>query len=415
MTTNPAAHRTVTDKLNQATSDNAAHNASDKLNESTADNAAFPTSGEHGAPARGKPVGLYLHIPFCVRKCNYCDFCSKPPENGDFESYFSRLEQELSAYKQSPKIGVNTVFIGGGTPSILPLGYFTRLLCLVRDTFDLAPDAEITTEINPGTLTREKAEEYKAVGINRVSIGLQSIHENELKRLGRIHGYADFLYSYNLLRELGFENISVDLMYGIPEQTQESLEKTLSAVTALNPEHISLYGLIIEDGTPFAANVEGLPLPTEDEECDMYYIACDRLRDAGYSHYEISNYARAGYECRHNLKYWSTDEYIGIGAAAHSFFGGKRYGNTRDIFAISRDPRANDESGADEYIMMRLRLRDGLSLSEFKAKFGFDFTVGREKTLLELQAHGLLSLTGDTIALTERGFYVSNSILTTIL
>ncbi len=361
------------------------------------------------------PIGLYIHIPFCVRKCNYCDFCSKPPTGNDFDKYFSRLKSEFREYKRTPKIRVNTVFIGGGTPSLLPVGYFTRLFDLVRDSFDLCPDCEITTEINPGTLTRERAIEYKALGISRISIGLQSIHENELKRLGRIHSYDDFLASFSLLSELGFDNISVDLMYGIPEQTSESLTKTLSAVTSLNPSHISLYGLIIEDGTEFGREWKGLPLPTEDEECDMYYLACERLRDAGYSHYEISNYAKTGFECRHNLKYWNTDEYIGIGATAHSFFEGKRYGNTRDLFEIVRDPAANDESSYDEYVMMRLRLSEGISLSEFKRKFGFDFTDGRDKILSELENHGLLTLNGDRLALTEHGFYVSNSILTEIL
>lgn len=362
-----------------------------------------------------RPVGLYIHIPFCVRKCNYCDFCSKSPVSGDFDRYFERLEQEFSAYRRTPKISVDSIFIGGGTPSLLPPGYFTRLFDLIRITFDISSDAEITTEINPGTLTEQRALEYKAVGINRTSIGLQSIHENELKKLGRIHSFDDFLSSYNLLSRLGFDNISVDLMYGIPDQTIESLEKTISCVTSLHPRHISLYGLIIEDGTPFGKSWQSLALPTEDEECDMYYRACDLLRGVGYGHYEISNYAIPGYECRHNLKYWNTDEYIGIGAAAHSFFEGKRYGNTRDIFDPIRDPNADDESGADEYVMMRLRLSDGLSLSEYRKKFGVDFLVGRSEKLSLFFDHGLLTFDDEWVKFTERGFYVSNSILSEIL
>ncbi|MBQ2793734.1 MAG: radical SAM family heme chaperone HemW [Clostridia bacterium] len=363
----------------------------------------------------GNPIGLYLHIPFCVRKCNYCDFCSKPPSENDFDKYFERLKSEFSDYKRSPKIKINSLFIGGGTPSLLPLGYFTRLFDFISDTFDFCEDCEITAEINPGTLTEEKAKEYRALGINRISIGLQSIHENELKMLGRIHSFEDFLCSYSLLQSLGFDNISVDLMYGIPEQTSKSLKETLEKITALNPQHISLYGLIIEEGTRFANRLSELNLPSEDEECDMYYLASELLRRAGYSHYEISNYAREGYECRHNLKYWNTDEYIGIGAAAHSFFLGQRYGNTRDLFSVVRDPLANGESDADEYVMMRLRLSDGLSLDEYRKRYGTDFCHGREKLLFRLKDLGLLTLDGGKIRLTERGFYVSNSILTELL
>ena len=362
-----------------------------------------------------KAVGLYVHIPFCVRKCNYCDFCSRPPTASDFDRYFERLEKELLLYRRSPKILIDSIFVGGGTPSLLPHGYFTRLFDLIKNTFDIDPMAEITTEINPGTLTREKAEEYKSVGINRVSVGLQTVHENELKKLGRIHSYSDFLTSYNLLREVGFANISVDLMYGIPGQTAESLAKTLATVTALNPDHISLYGLIVEPGTPFGDACDTLPLPTEDEECDMYYMAADYLARHGYTHYEISNYARDGYECRHNLKYWHNEEYIGIGAAAHSFFEGRRYGNSRDLFAITPDGDADDVSTPQEYVMMHLRLREGFSLTEYRERYGTDFLEGRKEVISRLATAGLLTVAQDRLSLTECGFYVSNGILAEIL
>ena len=373
------------------------------------------TNGAHTGNGASRPVGLYIHIPFCVKKCNYCDFCSKAPVSSDFDRYFDRLSDELSVYRRTPKISVDTVFIGGGTPSLLPVGYFTRLFKTVHEVFDIKADAEITTEINPGTLTRQKALEYRSVGINRASLGLQSIHENELKSLGRIHSFDDFLSAYGILRDVGFDNISVDLMYGIPEQTQKSLEKTLDTVIGLAPEHISLYGLIIEEDTPFGRTWQSLQIPTEDEECDMYYLACDRLGRAGYSHYEISNYHRDGHACRHNLKYWNTDEYIGIGAAAHSFFEGKRFGNTRDLFDIIRDPNADDESGADEYVMMRLRLSAGLSLSEYRERFGTDFLSDRGEKLSILRSCGLVELDGERLYLTERGFYVSNSIITELI
>ena len=362
-----------------------------------------------------KAVGLYIHIPFCVRKCNYCDFCSKPPTETDFDRYFTRLEGEFSSYRHEPKIRVDSIFIGGGTPSLLPHGYFTRLFRLIEESFSICEDTEITTEINPGTLTMEKALEYKSVGINRISIGLQSIHENELKKLGRIHTYQDFLDSYRLLRDVGFENISCDLMYGIPEQTRDSLTETLVAVTSLAPEHISLYGLIVEEGTPFGNQRESLMLPGEDAECDMYYMALDYLSSRGYCHYEISNYAREGYECRHNLKYWRNEEYIGIGAAAHSFMDGKRYGNSRDLFTVTPDPDAYDLTGPDEYVMMHLRLKEGFLLDEYFALFGRSFTDGREDRLSLFERHGLLTLVDGRLALTDRGLYVSNSILADLL
>lgn len=361
------------------------------------------------------PVGLYVHIPFCVRKCAYCDFCSQPPTGDSIDRYFARLEGELSAYRGGARIPVDTLFIGGGTPSILPVGYHTRLYKMLADTFDLSPLTEYTVEVNPGTLTEAKAAEYKALGVNRISLGLQSIHENELKKLGRIHTYADLVASVDMLRATGIDNISVDLMYGIPHQTCKSFAQTLDAVIDLSPSHISVYGLIVEEGTPFATD-PSLTLPDEDEECDMYALACTRLAAAGYGHYEISNYARAGYECRHNLKYWHAEEYIGIGSAAHSFFGGARYGNGRDLFDVTRDDTyADDGDRAYEYIMMHLRLSDGLSLSGFERLFGYDFTAGRETLIDEYIRLGLMTRDGGRISLTERGFYVSNSILVSFL
>ena len=361
------------------------------------------------------PLGLYVHIPFCVRKCAYCDFCSQPPTGDITDRYFARLARELGGYKREPKIPVDTLFIGGGTPSVLPDGYTARLYKMLADTFDLSPLAEFTVEVNPGTLTLAMALEYKSIGVNRISLGLQSIHENELKKLGRIHTFEEAREAVSLIRSVGIDNVSLDLMYGIPEQTVASFDRTLDAVIDLAPSHISVYGLIIEEGTPFATD-ENLALPNEDTECDMYDLACEKLSRAGYRHYEISNYAKEGCECRHNLKYWHAEEYIGIGAAAHSFFNGVRFGNSRDLLEILRDGTYEDDGDrAYEYVMMHLRLIDGFSLSDFKSRFGYDFYDAYDELIGQYLEMGLMRLDGDRLSLTERGFYVSNTLLVSFL
>lgn len=362
-------------------------------------------------------IGLYVHIPFCVRKCRYCDFCSGTPTGDDIERYIDSLEAECRRYYKDARPSVDTVFFGGGTPSILSTEQFSRVFKIIENSFDLSSVSELTVEVNPGTVTREKAELYRSLGINRISIGLQSIHENELKMLGRIHSYSDFLATYGMFSELGFLNISVDLMYGIPEQTKDSFRQTLRSVVALSPKHISAYGLIVEPGTPFYEMRESLPLPDEDTERDMYDLACGMLGDAGYSHYEISNYARPGAECKHNLKYWRCEEYIGIGAAAHSYYLGTRFENSCDVPNYNRVAGIEifGEDAAYEYAMMRLRLREGICLSEYRERFGVDFTLGKEKILSEYERMGLLVLEDDRLYLSEAGFYLSNSVLVSIL
>lgn len=366
--------------------------------------------------------GLYVHIPYCVKKCNYCDFCSVP--NGRAEvptDYVKALSSEMLSYKQEPKIVIDTVYFGGGTPSLLSVQHMEKIFDAIRESFSISDGAELTFEANPGTLTREKAEAFKELGFNRVSLGLQSVHEKEMKKLGRIHTYDEFVSAFSYLRAAGFDNINVDLMYGIPHQTKESFADTLRTVVSLSPEHISAYGLMVEDGTPFFAERDKLPLPTLDEECDMYEICADILADAGYEHYEISNYAKTGKRSRHNLIYWRSAEYIGVGASAHSFFGGKRYSNTDNVGDYISGVGIHsliDEKDADkafEYAMLSLRLKDGMSLSNYRERFGVYFTEGKEGILSRLEAEGLLTLSNDRIALTERGFYLSNSILVEIL
>ena len=370
---------------------------------------------------KAKAIGLYVHVPFCVRKCRYCDFASFPTSDLSVrDEYINALCREIDSYS-GRGLCVSTVFFGGGTPSLLSPEEFSKITSHIRSAFKILPNAEFTLEANPGTVTEDKLKSYIACGVNRVSIGLQSIHENELKKLGRIHNYQEFLDCYSLVRRLGITNVNVDLMYGIPEQTKDSFRKTLGEVIALNPEHISAYGLIIEEGTPFFSERDTLALPSEELECDMYYLAADMLRCAGYSHYEISNYAKAGQECLHNLTYWHADEYIGVGLSAYSYFDGHRFGNTRDVCEYISGVRTVDDAKlsiddeAFEFAMLGLRLSEGFSLSEYRERFSRDFLENRGSLIKRLSDAGYILLIDGRICLTERGFYVSNSILRELL
>ena len=369
-------------------------------------------------------IGLYVHIPFCIRKCAYCDFASfSNVEAGARERYIERLCEEIESYKREEKIGVDTVFFGGGTPSLLEPDELSSILASVRKSFNITPGAEITMEMNPGTITSQKVRAYTALGVNRVSIGCQSFNENELKILGRIHNSALIYDAVRIVRDAGITNVSLDLMYGIPEQTAASFAHTLREALSLDPTHLSVYGLILEEGTPFFDARDKLALPSEDEECDMYALASRILGEHGFSHYEISNYARPGYECRHNLKYWHDDEYIGVGLAAYSYYGKNRYGNTSKLDEYISDSYVQyrygeaitDVDEAFEYVMMRLRLSEGFSLSDYRTRFGVDFTVGREDALERYTSHGYLKISDDRILLTESGFYISNTILSDLL
>jgi oxygen-independent coproporphyrinogen-3 oxidase len=371
---------------------------------------------------RTDSVGLYVHIPFCKRKCRYCDFASFSADGAFKSRYIDALVREIESYK-AEDVTLDTVFFGGGTPSLLSPSELSKIMNAVRSNFHVSDSAEITAEINPGTLNAEKADAFFAEGFNRFSIGLQSIHENEQKKLGRIHNFDDFLKVYDLLRKKGAENISVDLMFGIPEQTPASFEKTLDTVIALSPQHISAYGLIIEEGTPFFTARDKLPLPTEDDECDMYYSCSERLSGLGYEHYEISNYALDGRRSRHNMKYWRDEEYIGLGLSAHSYYKGKRYFNPESfseyfdgLWAKYRRSE-NAFVGIDpfEYAMLRLRLKDGIDLSEYQNKFGTVFAEGKDALVTEYIKAGFMSLRNGRLSLTDKGFYLSNSILSELL
>lgn len=370
---------------------------------------------------RADPVGLYVHIPFCKSKCNYCDFCSYPEKSSEAVTrYVDALIREISSYRTEPKIRVDTVFFGGGTPSILDVSEFERIAESIRDTFDILQDAEFTVEVNPATLTEKKCNAYSRAGVNRISIGLQSIHDNEQKKLGRIHNYSDFLESIRLASK-HFSNISADVMYGIPEQSTESFGATLRALVNLPVKHVSAYGLIIEEGTPFYENRDSLDIPDEDTECDMYFLAAKILSDSGFFHYEISNYAKPGYECRHNLKYWHNEEYIGVGVAAASYYGKKRFVNTASVREYSGLDFTNyirkteESSETYEYVMLALRLSAGFSLEDYRTRFGCDFRCGRESILSKFEAYGYLVTENDRIRLTEKGLYISNHILGELL
>ena len=366
-------------------------------------------------------IGLYVHIPFCKSKCRYCDFCSSVASLEEYERYTERLISEIRAYKREPRIAVGTVFFGGGTPSVLPLELIRPIFDAIRETFTIFPGAEITVEANPGTLTEEQILAYRELGVNRMSIGMQSVHENELKILGRIHTFEDARRAVDMIRGAGFINFNIDLMYGIPEQTLSSFEKTLDEVIAMEPSHVSCYGLILEEGTPLYRMKDSLDLPSEEEEYGMYELAISRLGEAGYSHYEISNYERDGFYSFHNLRYWHDEEYIGVGLSAHSYFGGKRYYSPERMSEyLSGDGvqyLIEDEcpDRPFEYVMMRMRLSEGISLSEYEALFGEPFTKGREEKLSQYEEAGFVRRDGDRLAFTDKGMYVSNTLLSRLL
>ena len=369
-------------------------------------------------------IGLYVHIPFCKKKCNYCDFCSFAGVDLSLRAgYLRALSEEIASYGGEEHPPVDTVFLGGGTPSLLTPVEIADLFAALRKTFRILPDAEITAEANPGTLDREKIDAFCRAGVNRLSIGLQSVHESELRTLGRIHSYADFLDAYRLAKAGGIENIGVDLMYAFPGQTPDAFHETLDTVASLAPSHISAYGLIVEDGTPFGERREALILPDEDEELAMYEDACRTLAAAGYRHYEVSNYALPGRECRHNLRYWHEEEYIGFGVSAHSYYRRERFATSRDIRAYSagkcKQLRTKEHIGkaneAEEYTMLALRTSEGVDLSLYQKRFSRSFLEGREESVARFVSLGLATLSDTHFALSERGFYVGNTLTAELL
>ena len=337
--------------------------------------------------------------------------------------YVTALYRDLRAHAPACReYTVDTVFLGGGTPTTLPAYLLKDLMGEIYKHYNVSPNAEITAECNPVTGERELFARMRAAGINRLSIGLQSAHENELKALGRLHSFETFAACFADARAAGFDNISVDVMSGIPHQTPESRQKTLEKVIALGPEHISSYDLIIEAGTPFARKRATLSLPDEEAARRMYLEGIEFLSQKGYAQYEISNFAKLGYESRHNLKYWNCDEYLGFGVAAYSDFGGERFGNSRDIEAYIRGRDITEERGTpdqneriNEYVMLRFRLCEGLDVSAFESRFGISFEETYGKKLAPFLSAGLVRREGGRYFLSREGMLVSNTILSEIL
>lgn len=371
---------------------------------------------------------LYLHMPFCVRKCAYCDFLSFPTDQETQNLYTRRLREDIDAMgKKYGDIPVDTIFIGGGTPSVPDSALIVGIMEHVRKAFHVAEDAEISMEANPGTVTRKKLTDYRRSGINRLSFGLQSANDRELKLLGRIHTWAEFLESFHLARECGFTNINIDLMSALPGQTRESWKDTLKRVTDLNPEHISAYSLIIEDGTPFGekyGSEEGRKLlPDEDSEREMYHETKRFLRDCGYERYEISNYAKPGRACRHNIGYWTGLPYLGLGLGASSYMDGCRFAVNSDMKQYLEEKpgmftdveKLTKKDMEEEFFYVGLRMTAGVSLPEFERRFGVsakDVYPGLMEMFVEEKA---AVFQGDRFVLTDYGLDVSNYIMAQFL
>ena len=374
-----------------------------------------------------KPLGLYIHIPFCVQKCKYCDFLSAPADDTTKKRYVDALCKEITGYKELTKeYELATIYFGGGTPSVLDASFIEQILDAVKKSFTVDMAAEVTLEVNPGTASFDKLKHYKEIGINRLSIGVQSAKEEELKLLGRIHSFEDAKKTVEWAREAGFTNLSLDLMSAIPGQSFEAYKENVEAILSLNPEHISSYSLIVEEGTTFYEQyAEGMPkeeeLPDEETDRAMYAYTKERLVQAGYARYEISNYSKPGYESRHNSSYWIGTEYLGVGLGASSLFTNARYHNETDLvnymeeMEAGRDVRREIErlvleEQMEEFMILGLRMMCGVSRAEFQRRFGRPIETVYGSALKKLERQGLLTLEGDTIVLTETGIDVSNQV-----
>lgn len=358
---------------------------------------------------------LYIHIPFCQRKCDYCDFLSFATTEENKQGYFKALSKQISLKSELARdIPVSSIFIGGGTPSLVKEGYIYDLLGQIKNQYQLMDDAEISMEANPNSIRKEALPVYKEAGINRLSIGLQSADNEELKLLSRIHTYEEFLYAYDMVREAGFKNVNVDLMSGLPGQKVKTFEDSLKKVIALNPEHISAYSLIIEEGTKFWERYgDGEGLVSEDVDRQIYHVTEEMLKTSGYGRYEISNYAKAGYECRHNIGYWKRRPYLGFGISAASLFNEERFTGHRDLKAyISCDFSEEKESLSineqmEEFMFLGLRMTEGVSVAEFKGRFNKDYWTVYGDVTEKLVKEGLL-ICGENVLLTAKGLDLAN-------
>lgn len=396
-----------------------------------------------------KPLELYIHIPFCMKKCAYCDFLSFPAEEALQWRYTAALLKEIRHFGEKMKeYEVTTIFIGGGTPTWLDLEWMMRLLDVIGENFFIRRDAEVTIECNPGTVTKDKLTAYRQSGINRLSIGLQSTDNGELKLLGRVHTYEQFLKTYEMARTVGFRNINVDLMSGIPYQDLEKFAKSLLRVIRLKPEHISVYSLMIEKGTPFyskykydlvmqEAGMQTKALPSEDEVYRILKATQQILKNHGYEQYEVSNFARPGKECKHNLGYWERKEYLGMGLGASSLINNVRFSNLTDVhsyineaenikekkFAESEGDKEQITVGInlhetahtlsrkeqmEEYMYLGLRKIEGISRQDFQEAFRTPINAVYTEAMEKLRNEGLMELKAGMVRLTDRGQDLSN-------
>ena len=392
-------------------------------------------------PAMGEPLSLYLHIPFCTAKCGYCDFNSYAGHEHLIPSYTGALVQEAQLWRRATAgRPIATVFFGGGTPSLMPLEEMRTLLDGMRDTFEITSDAEVTLEANPGSLDEAYLGGLLDLGVNRLSIGVQSFHDDELRALDRLHSAADAREAFRSARAAGFENVNLDLIFGLPEQPMERWQASVEEALELGPEHLSLYALTVEEGTPLARDVERgrTPSPDPDMQADQYEWTCERLARAGYEQYEISNWARPGYRCRHNLTYWECREYLGLGAGAHSYFDGVRFavaagpaqylelvgeswraasdghGETKMRHVVSGETITRELAIADALIL-GLRLNEGVGLAAFRERFGVELMDAAGVALREPLEHGLLEIDSGRVRLTDRGRLLSNEVFARLL
>lgn len=390
-----------------------------------------------------RELSIYIHIPFCVRKCLYCDFLSFPVSDvltsTKVKSYVNLLKREIteSAAKYRGH-QVISIFWGGGTPSILPAAEVADIMETLRECYHVKEDAEISIEVNPGTADEEKLRQYITSGIDRVSIGLQSADDRELRRIGRIHDYASFLKTYETARKVGFHNINIDLMAALPGQSVASYARTLHRVAALEPEHISAYSLILEEGTPLYERQHEYRFPTEEQDREMYAYTKEYLAACGYHRYEISNYAKEGYACRHNQVYWQRGDYVGFGLGASSMVDNVRWSNPTEpeeyrdyVTQLSESMEIMEEGGEnpavserhvltvpeqmEEFMFLGLRMMCGVGRQTFAQTFGQEIGTVYGKVLEKMRSQGLLEYVGDRIRLTDRGIDVSNHVMAQFL
>lgn len=369
-----------------------------------------------------KELGIYIHIPFCKSKCSYCDFTSFANKERMIEKYIECLKKEIKENKEDNYV-VDTIYIGGGTPSFIDSKYIKEIVEIVKTKFKIKEEAEITIEVNPGTVDEEKLKHYKKTGINRISIGLQSTNNKILKQIGRIHTYEEFLNTYNLVRKVGFKNINVDLMLALPNQTLEELEESVEKVIKLNPEHISIYSLILEEGTKMEELVDNkkIQLPSDELERKMYWDIKNKLEQNGYIHYEISNFSKKGFESKHNTNCWNQKEYLGFGLASHSYINNERFCNTNNIEEYIKNIEnnniksniqicevQNEEEKKKEYMMLGLRKIEGVDIGEFKNKFVDNPIYLYRKELEKLVNEDLIEIDLNNIKLTNKGLDLAN-------